>query len=100
MKSIALYKLQEIARKMCFEALGAYLIPAEYRKTIYLEIGFEGDCRIFELCVPGEGPKDAKVISRARIDSRTGKGSVEVIGLTPKPTSPSTPDSPPSTPRG
>jgi hypothetical protein len=95
-----LEELQEIARKLTFSALEAFVIPEEYRSVMTLGVFFEGDVRVFELYVPGEQPKDAKVISRARIDCRTGEGSVEVFGLTLKPSSPPTPDSARSTPRG
>lgn len=93
MKPKRLEELQEIARKLTFSALEAFVIPEEYRATMTLGVFFEGDVRVFELYVPGEQPKDAKIISRARIDARTGEGSVEVIGLALKSPSSSTPDS-------
>lgn len=100
MKPKRLDELQEIARKLTFSALESFVIPEEYRATMTLGVFFEGDIRVFELYVPGEQPKDAKIISRARINSRTGEGSVEVIGLAPKSPSPPTSDSPCSNPRG
>lgn len=100
MKSKRLDELQEIARKQTFSALEGFVIPEEYRATMTLGVFFEGDVRVFELYVPGEQPKDAKVISRARIDSRTGEGSVEVIGLTRKSATPPPLGLPPQARRG
>jgi hypothetical protein len=76
--------LQEIARKLTFAALESFVIPEDYRKKMTLGVFFDGYHRVFELYVPGNHPKDAKIISRARIDARTGEGSVEVVGLAPK----------------
>lgn len=76
-----LEELQEIARRLTFAALESYEIPIAYRKELVLGDLSDGDHHIFELYVPGERPKDAIVISRARIDSVTGEGHVEIFNL-------------------
>ena len=84
MKRKRLEELQEIARCLTSSALESYEIPETYRDLMILEIEFDGDYRIFELYVPGEMPKEALVISRARIHSATGLGQVEIFNLVRK----------------
>ena len=80
-KPIPLDQLQERARLMTLEALDCYVIPDEIRPNLTLGVQFDGDFRVFELYVPGEKPSDAKVVSRTRLDTFSGEGAVEVVGL-------------------
>jgi len=41
--------------------------------------GYEGEYGVFELYIPGERPRDAKVIARAKVHRVTGKVNVEVF---------------------
>lgn len=79
MKRLKLEELRERARLLTYEALKDYEIPDDLETKITLGVEFEGEDRIFELYIPGERPKDAIVISSARINSFTGEGTVEVF---------------------
>ncbi|MGC3991664.1 MAG: hypothetical protein QM796_18635 [Chthoniobacteraceae bacterium] len=83
-KKYSLDELQERARQMTLATLKNYVIPHSYREKMVLGVSFEKDERIFELYVPGEKPSDAIVISRAVLNSITGQGTVEIIGLEQK----------------
>ena len=79
MKRLKLEELQERARALTSEALKDYEIPDAMRAKIALGTLFDGEDRVFELYIPGERPEDAIIISRARINSFTGEGAVEVF---------------------
>ncbi|MET3395860.1 hypothetical protein ABIC33_006537 [Variovorax sp. 1140] len=77
----SLSEYQEIARVATRTALEAYEVPEGYRDRFTLRTVFEGDIRIFELYVPGEGPSDAALISSARVHVRTRRAEVQVFNL-------------------
>ena len=74
-------ELQEIARLATREALEPYAIPEHWKNDLVLGCLFDGDYRIFELYVPGERPRDAIVISSARIHRKTREISVVISNL-------------------
>lgn len=77
---MTLDELQDRARLMTREALKPHPpFPPELDRELTLGVMFDGPFRIFELYVAGEKPSDAIVLTRARLDSRTGEGSVEVF---------------------
>ena len=78
-KRLKLQELRERARLLTYETLKDYEIPDGLETKITLGIGFDGDDRTFELYIPGERPKDAIIISSARINSFTGEGTIEVF---------------------
>jgi hypothetical protein len=88
--SLSLDELQEIARQRTVEALEGYVIPDELRSQLVLGVFFEGEYRVFELYLPGERPSDARVIARARLSTKDGTGTVDIIGLQPIDRAPST----------
>ena len=86
MRRLKLEELQERARVLTYETLKDFEIPDGLETRIILEIGFDGDDRIFELYIPANRPEDAIVISSARLNSFTGEGSVEVFLPKKRPT--------------
>jgi hypothetical protein len=84
-KELSLDELEERARVLTSEALEDYVIPDDMRTNLVLGTFFEEGTRIFELYVPGDRPSDALVITRARMDTETGEGVVEVFELERKP---------------
>lgn len=70
MKKLTLDDLQEKARLITREKLKEFVIPAEIKtENLFLEIGFEGDYRIFYLYKSnGESPKKDFLISETKID--------------------------------
>ena len=77
-------ELQELARLATREALKSYDIPNEWKGRLSLNIFFEDDDRIFELCITGEKPDDETVISRARVNRNTKAVSVVISNLEKK----------------
>jgi hypothetical protein len=78
-------ELQEIARVATRAALEAYEpIPPEWEKNLTLGTLFEGDDRVFELYVAGERPRDAIVLTSARVNRLTRSVSVQVTNLQPR----------------
>ena len=78
-KKKSLAEVEEIARKLTVESLRKYSIPEKVRSKLVLGTFFDKDDRIFELYIPGDRPEDARVISRVRISTITGEGSIEVF---------------------
>jgi hypothetical protein len=79
-KKLPLATLEESARLLTRTALADFDLTTVDRDTLVLGTsGFEGNQRVFELYVAGEGPEDARVISRAVIDVFSGAGTVEVF---------------------
>ena len=81
-KQKELDELQEIARSATRTALESYeAIPEEWAKNLTLGTLFDGDDRIFELYVAGERPKDAIVLTSARVNRFTRAVAVTVTNL-------------------
>lgn len=76
-----LEELQEIARRMTITALAEYDLPDDYRRGAVLGTQWDGEDCIFELYLPGERPADAKVFARTRLNSRSGRGQTQILGL-------------------
>ncbi|MFT3799753.1 MAG: hypothetical protein QM766_00905 [Burkholderiaceae bacterium] len=74
-------ELQEIARLATRDALESYAIPEQWKNQLVLGCLFDGDYRVFELYIPGERPKDAIVISSARIHRKSKEIEVTVSNL-------------------
>jgi hypothetical protein len=89
-RKLKLKDLESRARTMTREALKAYQLPPDIRDQLTLGTFMEGDMIVFELYVPGERPQDARVISRATLNSTTGIGEVEVFLPRRRPKEPST----------
>jgi hypothetical protein len=76
---IHLNELQERARVMTDDAMrGLPPIPEAYRHDLVLGMRAEGHLRIFEMYMPGKRPEDALILTCARLDERTGEGTVQV----------------------
>jgi len=75
-------KLQELARVATRKALEDYEpIPKEWEANLTLGTFFDGDDRIFELYVAADKPKDAIVISSARVDRKSHSVQVVITNL-------------------
>lgn len=75
-------ELQELARIATREALKEYEpIPKEWEENLTLGTLFDGDDRIFELYVAAERPRDAIVISSARVNRKTRFIEVVITNL-------------------
>jgi hypothetical protein len=81
MKQISLKELEAKAQALTKKELEAYAIPEEVRNELAMTTLFEGEDRVFVLYVPAPLREDARVIARTRMNSRTGEGSVEFVGL-------------------
>jgi hypothetical protein len=80
-EKLKLAEAEEIAKKLTHDALMEYEIPPEICDRLALGVLFEGDYRVFMLYVPGERPKDGKIVSRVRVSLVDGTAEVEVLGL-------------------
>ena len=79
-KLLTLREMQPIAREATRQALATYKgCPELENKSLTLGERIEGSEGVFELYLAGERPEDAKVISCARVDRRTGAVKVEVF---------------------
>ena len=77
--------LREIARVATRAALENFEpIPPEWNARLTLGTFFDGDDRIFELYVAGERPRDAIVLTSARVNRRTKEVTVSVTNLKPR----------------
>lgn len=75
-------QLQEIARVATREALEEYeQIPKEWEANLTLGTFFDGDDRIFELYVATDKPRDAIVISSARVNRKSRSVQVTITNL-------------------
>jgi hypothetical protein len=78
-KLLKLKEMEEIARKATQTALQEYKKPDDDMRNLTLGTGITDEEGTFELYFAAERPQDAKVISFARVDRRTGAVSVEVF---------------------
>lgn len=78
-KLLKLEDMETIAKRATFDALQAYARPEGDLDLLTLGTGITDDEGVFELYIAGETPRDAKVISCARVDRKTGAVSVEVF---------------------
>lgn len=78
-KLLKLEEMEVIAKKATHEALRAYARPEGNLDDLTLGSGITEEEGIFELYIAGERPCDAKVISCARVDRRTGEVRVDVF---------------------
>jgi hypothetical protein len=78
-KLLKLKEMEEIAKKATYDALQGYKKPDDDPKNLTLGTGITDDEGIFELYFAADRPLDAKVISCARVNRRTGEVSVEVF---------------------
>jgi hypothetical protein len=74
--STKLDKLTELAKSLTRKKLedlrsSGYLVPEKISERLGLEIGFEGDYRVFELVAAGERPEDAQVLTSLRGNIKT-----------------------------
>ena len=77
--------LREIARVATRTALESFEpIPPEWNAQLTLGTFFDGEDRIFELYVAGERPRDAIVLTSARVNRRTKEVTVTVTNLQPR----------------
>jgi len=75
-------QLQELARIATRKALEEYeQIPKEWEANLTLGTLFDGDDRIFELYVAADKPKDAIVISSARVNRKSRSVQVTITNL-------------------
>lgn len=80
-KLLSLDAMEPIAREATRRALSEYPEPPKEEQANWTLGKFETEAEgVFEIYVPSERPLDAKVISRARVNRRTGEViSVEVF---------------------
>ncbi|QWP78951.1 hypothetical protein J5226_11415 [Lysobacter sp. K5869] len=73
-------KMEAIAREATRQALSMHPKPPESEQANWTLGKFETDDEgIFEIYIPSERPLDAKVISTAKVNRRTGEVSVEIF---------------------
>lgn len=79
-KLLKLKEMEAIAKKATHDALLPYpRLEGSDSENLTLGTQVTDDEGIFELYVAGERPLDAKVISCARVNRRTGEVSVDVF---------------------
>ncbi|QDH70175.1 hypothetical protein [Marilutibacter alkalisoli] len=79
-KLLSLDEMEPIAKEATRRALSEYPEPSKEDQANWTLGKFEAESEgLFEIYIPSEQPLDAKVISRARVDRRTGAVSVEVF---------------------
>ena len=79
-KLLKLKEMEAIAKKATHDALLPYpQLEGSDSENLTLGTRVTDEEGIFELYIAGERPLDAKVISCARVDRRTGEVSVEVF---------------------
>lgn len=77
---LSLKQMESIAREATAKALGEYPEPAKEKQAQWVLGRYETeDEGIFEIYIPHEIPSNAEVISRARVDRRTGAVTVDVF---------------------
>ncbi|MDH3976668.1 MAG: hypothetical protein OEV42_20585 [Deltaproteobacteria bacterium] len=77
-KRLSLEECREVAQKATQEALRKVNIPKVIKDDLVLGTRWNGDLIIFELYLPGKRPEDALIISKATVNSCTGKVFVVV----------------------
>lgn len=79
-KLLSLDVMEPIARQATRRALSEYPEPPKEDQANWTLGKFETETEgVFEIYIPSERSLDARVISRARVNRRTGKVSVEVF---------------------
>ena len=79
-KLLSSKEMEPLARKATYETLKGYLPPPEEdMKNLTLGISDNDDYGLFELYIAAERPEDAKVLTEARVDRRTGAVEVKVF---------------------
>ncbi|UZE26164.1 hypothetical protein LOY67_12400 [Pseudomonas sp. B21-056] len=79
-KLMSLDEMEPIAKEATRRALNEYSEPLKEDQANWTLGKFEGENEgVFEIYIPSEQPLDAKVISRARVDRRSGAVNVEVF---------------------
>ena len=79
-KLLPLSEMEPVAKEATYEALKAYTPPSDEDKEV-LVLGkmLTDEAGVFELYVPADNPRDAKVITRATVSRATGQVAVEVF---------------------
>ena len=73
-------EMEPLAQKATYETLKGYLPPPEEdMKNLTLGISDDDDYGLFELYIAAERPEDAKVLTEARVNRRTGEVEVKVF---------------------
>ncbi|WP_123646423.1 hypothetical protein [Lysobacter enzymogenes] len=73
-------EMEAIARKATRQALSMHPKPSDSEQASWTLGKFETDDEgVFEIYIPSERPLEAKVISRAKVNRRTGEVSVEIF---------------------
>ncbi|MFM2448598.1 MAG: hypothetical protein RIS44_1048 [Pseudomonadota bacterium] len=75
---LKLDEMEAIAKKATHDALKAYPRPENF-ENLTLGSGITDSEGIFELYIAGERPRDAKVISCAKVNRSTGEVKVQVF---------------------
>lgn len=78
-KKLKICEMEEIAKRATHDALRSYKKPDDDMRNLTLGTEITNEEGIFELYFAAERPQDAKVITCARVDRRTGAVSVEVF---------------------
>ncbi|TWC23380.1 hypothetical protein FBY06_104289 [Pseudomonas sp. SJZ085] len=79
-KLMSLDEMEPIAKEATRLALSEYPEPSKEDQSNWTLGKFETEGEgVFEIYIPSEQPLNAKVISRARVDRKTGAVNVEVF---------------------
>jgi hypothetical protein len=79
-KLMSLEEMEPIAKEAMRLALSEHPEPSEENQSSWTLGKFETEGEgVFEIYIPSERPLDAKVISRIRVDRKTGAVNVEVF---------------------
>ncbi|WP_282297022.1 hypothetical protein [Stenotrophomonas sp. PS02289] len=78
-KLLKFKEMEAIAKKATHDALMPYPASAVQSTDLGLATQVLDDEGIFELYMTGKRPSDSKVITRTRVDRRTGHATVEVF---------------------
>ena len=77
---MSLTAMEQIAKEAMRQALSQYPAPSKEDQATWSLGKFETESDgVFEIYVPSDQPLNAVVISRARVDRKTGKAQVEVF---------------------
>ena len=79
-KLLRLDEMEPIAREATRRALNEYQEPPKSEQADWTLGRFETETEgVFEIYIPSEKPLDAKIISCARVDRRTGEVTVTIF---------------------
>lgn len=79
-KLLKLADMEVIAKEATYAALTRYVPPSdEDKRQLTLGKMLTDEDGVFELYLPADKPQDAKVISRATVNRKTGQVTVEVF---------------------